>query len=39
MVDVAPVPEDGALGSARSSVPVVRLQGAQARIGGQQGLE
>jgi zinc/manganese transport system ATP-binding protein len=34
MVDAAAVLEDGTLGSARSSVPVVRLQGAQARIGG-----
>ncbi|MGB0091416.1 MAG: ATP-binding cassette domain-containing protein [Solirubrobacteraceae bacterium] len=33
-IDAAPVPRDGTLGSARSSVPVVRLQGAQARIGG-----
>ncbi len=33
MVDAAPVAHDGTLGSARSSVPVVRLRGAQARIG------
>jgi zinc/manganese transport system ATP-binding protein len=32
-LDAAVVPEDGALGSLRSRVPVVRLQGAQARIG------
>jgi zinc/manganese transport system ATP-binding protein len=34
MVDVALVPEAGTVGSARSSAPVVRLQGAQARIAG-----
>ncbi len=33
IVDAAIVTQDGALGSARCSVPVVRLQGAQARIG------
>jgi zinc/manganese transport system ATP-binding protein len=33
-VDEALVPQDGTLGSARPSVSVVRLQGAQARIGG-----
>ena len=32
-------PGTGRVGAARSSVPVVRLQGAQARIGGQHGLE
>jgi zinc/manganese transport system ATP-binding protein len=34
IVDVAPAAEAGTPGSARSSVPVVRLQGAQARIAG-----
>ncbi len=33
MVDAAPIPHDGTLGFAPSAVPVVRLQGAQARIG------
>ncbi len=32
-LDAVPVPEDGAVGSARSSEPVVRLEGAWARIG------
>jgi zinc/manganese transport system ATP-binding protein len=34
-IDAAPVAQDGTAGQARSRVPVVRLQGAQARIGGQ----
>ncbi len=33
MLDPAPVSQDGSLGTARDAVPVVRLAGAQARIG------